>query len=538
MTGGQLIVECLKAHGVKVIFGMPGGHTTGIYDALYNEKQIQHILVKNEQSAAFMADGYARVTGEVGVCLTTAGPGATNASTGIAAAYSDSIPVLLICGQTKSSDVNKEKGYYHEMDQLSFFKPITKWNARAEKVSDIPEIFDKAFLMLKTGRPRPVQIEVPIDIIASDATETGIVSPKKEQVKTSYGKADLLSEAAEILSNAKLPLIIAGGGVISAKASEELIELAELLDAKVITTPMGKGSIPAGHSLHAGLIWHSLTSDLSNMEDMVSPLPGLSDAVLAVGCRFTQLATGNWVLKVSENLIQIDIDETEIGKNYPVRVGIIADATIALKQLITELKKRDLKKYGDWNVAESQIKKPQRWVMNDWDLIPILRKNLERDAIVAADITRLGYMMLANFDVYQPRTFLHSVTFIALGHAFPAALGAKIAYPDRQVVVVCGDGGFMMTCQEMATAVQHKINVVVIVINDGALTAIKSIQDRTYGGRHIGVELQNPDFVKFAESFGARCLRVKNIEQFQPALIEALDADVPTLIEVVVAPTE
>jgi acetolactate synthase-1/2/3 large subunit len=242
-------------------------------------------------------------------------------------------------------------------------------------------------------------------------------------------------------------------------------------------------------------------------------------------------------------LIQIDIDETEIGKNYPVKVGIVADAKVALQQLIEELKRREEARGQESKGAITLLSschlasfpKPKRWAMEGWDIIPILRETLKRDAIVAADITRPGYMMLANFDVYQPRTFLHSVTFIALGHGFPAALGAKVAYPERQVVAVCGDGGFMMTCQEMATAVQHGINVVVIVINDRALTAIKSLQDKHYGGRHIAINLQNPDFVKFAESFGARGLRVEKIEQFKPAMMEALNAGVPVLVEIVAA---
>jgi acetolactate synthase-1/2/3 large subunit len=515
---------------------MPGGHTTGIYDALYGENQIRHILVRNEQAGAFMADGYARATGDVGVCLTTAGPGATNASTGVAAAYSDSIPVLLISGQVKSEAADKEKGYYHEMDQLSFFKPITKWNARAKTVNDIPKVLNKAFEMLKTGRPRPVHVEVPIDVIADKSNlEVQAIIHQEYKGKRQAPSASLIVEASGILTKSELPLIIAGGGVISADASKELVELAELLNAQVITTPMGKGAIPADHPLHAGLTWHQLTADLSGMQDMVSPLPGLSDAVLAVGCRFTQLATGDWVLKVPETLISIDIDETEIGKNYPVKVGIVADAKVALQQLIEELKRRDLKKSNHWESVKARIPKPKRWAMEGWDIIPILRETLKRDAIVAADITRPGYMMLANFDVYQPRTFLHSVTFIALGHGFPAALGAKVAYPERQVVAVCGDGGFMMTCQEMATAVQHGINVVVIVINDRALTAIKSLQDKHYGGRHIAINLQNPDFVKFAESFGARGLRVEKIEQFKPAMMEALNAGVPVLVEIVAA---
>ena len=549
MTGGHLVVECLKAHGVKVIFGMPGGHTTGIYDALYDEKRIKHILVRNEQAGAFMADGYARATGEVGVCLTTAGPGATNAATGIAASYADSIPTLLIAGETRSSDMGKQRGYYHEMNQLDFCQPITKWNACAKNPSDIPRMFDRAFAMLRSGRPRPVHLEVPIDVIAAEVDENEVAALKnpRENGDIPPKKADesLIGKAAEILAGAKLPLIIAGGGVISANASDELMKLAELLGAQVIMTPMGKGAIPADHPSCSGLTWHRITSDLSNMADMLSPLPALADAVLAIGCRFTQLATGDWILRIPENLIQIDIDDTEIGKNYPVKVGLVADAKDALQRLIGALSSANFRLAsdkqdacsslpGNWEAVKAKVSTPERWIMPGWDIVPTLRRVLNRDAIVAADITRIGYMMLANFDAYLPRTFFHSTAFIAMGHGFPAALGAKVAYPNRQVVSVSGDGGFMMTGQELATAVGHNINVVAIVINDNSLTAIKAIQERSYGGRHIAVHLHNPDFVKFAESFGAIGLRVAKPEQFQDALVKALALDAPVLIEIAV----
>jgi len=586
MTGGHLVVECLKTHGVKVIFGMPGGHTTGIYDALYDEKGIRHILVRNEQAGAFMADGYARATGDIGVCLTTAGPGVTNAATGIAASYADSIPTLLISGEIRSGDMGRQRGYYHEMNQLDFFKPITKWNACAKSASDIPKIFDKAFEMLRDGRARPVYVEVPIDVIAAEVDENDVVELKNtsenRDIIPQKADGDLIGKAAEILAEANLPLIIAGGGVISADASKELIELAELLGAQVIMTPMGKGAIPADHPSCSGLTWHRITSDLSNMSDMLSPLPAIADVVLAIGCRFTQLATGNWTLRLPENLIQIDIDETEIGKNYPVKLGITADAKIALKQLIAacptvadlpagspserspstrqasarrgelsnfqlttgkqaRMKPDDIRLTAsptlrnNWeSIITSRLPKRERWIMPGWDIVPALREVLNRNAIMAADITRIGYMMLANFDSYLPRTFLHSTAFIAMGHGFPAALGAKVAYPNRQVVSVSGDGGFMMTGQELATAVQHNINVVAIVINDNSLNAIKAIQDRNYGGRHIAVNLHNPDFVKFADSFGAIGLRVEEPEQFRNTLVKALEADAPVLIEIAV----
>lgn len=529
MTGGQLIVECLVRHGVDVVFGIPGAHTMSIYDALYHHPKITHILVRHEQSAAMMADGYARSTGRPGVCCVTTGPGVTNAATGLAVAHNDSIPVLLISSQVHSEAAKKRRGLFHAMDQLALTKPITKWNARVDRASEISQVIAKAFQMLTTGRRGAVHVEVPLNVL-SEVTD---FEDSELEIKTTEANNAGIHRATELLRRAERPLIFAGGGVIAAEAWQELVEAAELLQAPVLMSPMGKGSIPADHPLCGGVTFTWVTADLQHMEKSVSPLSSMADAALAVGFRFSQLATVNYTLPVPDVLVQIDIDAAEIGANYDVSVGIQTDAKVALRQLCNALKND--RPRAPWMPDSARPQKrinlgpvsrpPVDW----WDL----REMLQRDAIVAADIARSGYALVGQFPAYEPRTFIHSASFIAMGHAYPAALGAKVAFSERQVVSVSGDGCFLMTGQELATAVQHGINVVAIVINDRCLTGIAALQDSQYQGRRIAVDLVNPDFVRFAESFGALGLRVTRADQFKPSLERALRAGKPALIEIV-----
>jgi len=538
MTGGQLLVECLIRHGVDVVFGIPGAHTISIYDALYRHPKIKHILVRHEQSAALMADGYARSTGKPGVCCVTTGPGVTNAATGLAVAHSDSIPVLLISSQVHSETARKWRGLFHAMDQLALTKPITKWNARIERPAQIPEVIASAFHTLMNGRRGAGHVEVPLNVLQEEFEfeDSMLEAQSVDSNSDTLNNSPEIRRAAQLLHAAKRPLILAGGGVIAAEASNELIEVAELLQAPVLMSPMGKGAIPADHPLCGGMTFTWVTADLRNMEKSVSPLATLADAALAVGFRFSQLATVNYTLPVPESLVQIDVDPVEIAANYDVTVGILSDARLALGQL------RDALKIGGSESAPrlpwkpDSVRTPKQIDVGPASHPPVdwweLREVLKRDAIVAADIVRSGYALVGQFPVYQPRTFMHSASFIAMGHAFPAALGAKLAFPNRQVVSVSGDGCFLMTGQELATAVQYGINVVAIVINDRCLTGIAALQDAQYGGRREAVDLVNPDFVRFAESFGALGLRVTTPNEFKPALEKALQVERPALIEI------
>ena len=537
MTGGQCIVESLVRHGVEVVFGIPGAHTMAIYDALYRHPKIKHILVRHEQSAALMADGYARATGKVGVCCVTTGPGVTNASTGLAVAQGDSIPVLLISSQVHSGAAKKRRGLFHAMDQLALTKSITKWNGRADNPAQIPERIGEALHVLSSGRRGAGHLEVPLDILQQDFELKGLTPPVKRvpsPAEIRNSTADI-RRAAQLLRQSKRPLIFAGGGVIAAEAWPELLDVAELLQAPVLMSPMGKGVIPADHPLCGGVTFTWVTADLQNMENSVSPLAGMSDAALAVGFRFSQLATVNYTLSVPKALVQIDIDANEVGANYPATIGIVSNAKSALSELRDALQAEGVVARSSWmpNSARPQkridVGPASRPPVDWWEL----REILERDAIVAADIARSGYALVGQFPVYEPRTFMHSASFIAMGHAFPAALGAKVAFPGREVVSVSGDGCFMMTGQELATAVQHGINVVAIVINDRCLTGIAALQDVQYAGRRIAVDLLNPDFVRYAESFGALGFQVRQPEEFKPALQKALEAERPTLIEIV-----
>jgi acetolactate synthase-1/2/3 large subunit len=322
------------------------------------------------------------------------------------------------------------------------------------------------------------------------------------------------------------PLLLVGGGAIAAGAGALLVRLAEQLGAPVFHTFMGKSAFPDDHSLAAGLPWSQATSDLTNMEEFMSPLFAQADGLLAIGCRFTQSCTGSWALRPPAALAQIDIDPAEIGRHYPVTLGITADASATLRALLDRLPAAPR---PAWT---SLARPPSTHGPAGFDLLGVLRRSLPRDAVIVGDITRYTYLMLAGFPVYQPRTFLHPAGSVAMGYGIPAALGAKVAFPERTVATMVGDGCFLMSGMELATAVQEQIPLLIILINDGSLTLIKQIQHRRYGDRFLGVDLRNPNFNQFAAAFGMRCWTVDARESFETALREAQASGEPALIEV------
>jgi acetolactate synthase-1/2/3 large subunit len=545
-TGAEILVGALHDHGVKHVFGYPGGQLTPIYDALYREPAIRHILARDEQAAGFMADGYARATGEPGVCLAVCGPGVLNAATPLATAFTDSVPVLLISGQVPKTGRGLRSGYYHENEQLEACTPFTKWRAGVDDVQSLRPQFDLAMAALTDGRPGPVLLEIPLDVLRAQPPHS--FSPSQPtMVAAPTPRRGEIESLAQLLQSWRKPLLLAGGGVITARAGDLLVHLAERLGAPVFTTLMGKCAIPSEHPLAAGLPWFRATSDLTEMAPLMSPLFAEADGLLAVGCRFSQVSTGNWSLNLPPAVAQIDIDRSELGRHYPLTLGINSDARTALGRLLELLPD---KRRSPWTRVvtlsaakglESDASEILRCAQNDsrdpWrlpglDLIGPLRRILPRDAIVVADITRLAYIMLAEFPVYEPRTFLHPAGFVAMGYGIPAALGAKAAIPNRTVLTVVGDGCFLMSGMELATAVQEKLPIIIVLINDNCLTLIKSIQERRYEARFLGVDLVNPDFSLFAKAFGVRYWLTASDGEFEKALTEAVEGNQTAVIEV------
>jgi acetolactate synthase-1/2/3 large subunit len=524
-TGAEVLIGALREHGVRHIFGYPGGQLTPIYDALYREPGIRHILARDEQAAGFMADGYARASGEPGVCLAVCGPGVLNAATPLATAFTDSVPVLLISGQVPKAGRGLRSGYYHENEQLEACTTFTKWRAGVDDVQAIRPQTELALAALTDGRPGPVLLEIPLDVLRAELPHS--YSPSQQtMVAAPAPRRGEIESLASLLQGWRKPLILAGGGVISAGASDLLVQVAERLGAPVFTTLMGKCAIPADHPLAAGLPWFRATSDLTNMGPLLSPLFADADGLLAVGCRFSQVSTGNWSLNLPAAVAQIDIDRTELGRHYPLTLGINSDARTALGRLLELLPRKPR------SPSTSPKFSRESWRLPGLDLIGPLRRILPRAAIVVADITRLAYIMAAEFPVYQPRTFLHPAGFVAMGYGIPAALGAKAAFPDRTVLVVVGDGGFLMSGMELATAVQETLPIVIVLINDNCLTLIKSIQERRYESRFLGVDLVNPDFRLFAKAFDVPYWLTSSDADFEKALKEAAGRKDTALIEV------
>jgi acetolactate synthase-1/2/3 large subunit len=519
-------VRRLCEHGVRHVFGYPGGQLTPIYDALAREPSIRHVLARDEQAAAFMADGYARATGRPGVCLAVCGPGVYNAATALATAFTDSVPLLLISGQIASLHRGLRSGYYHENEQLQACTSMTKYRACALEASAVVEEVDHCFTVMTFGRPGPALLEVPLDVQRAGCS--GLAWPPLPEPPSFRFQppAQEVEALARLVSAWKRPLLLAGGGVVSAGAEPQLARLADRLGAPVFHTLMGKAAVSADHPLKASLPWYRATSDVTDMASNFSPLFTQADGLLAVGCRFTQAATGSWALKPPTALAQIDLDPAEIGRHYPVALGLHADARLALDALLAALPPG---RREPWALP---VPPRQPWRLPGLDLVGPLRRALPRDAVVVADITRLSYILLAEFPVFEPRTFLHPAGFVAMGYGLPAALGAKAALPRRTVAAVVGDGCFLMSGMELATAVQEKLPVIVILINDSSLTLIKAIQQRRYESRFLGVDLVNPDFRLFAEAFGVRFWRVVSDVGFEEALREAVAAGEPALIEV------
>ena len=524
MTGSDAVVRSLQAEGVDLVFGIPGYHTEHLYGRLMRQDRIRHILVRHEQGAGFMAIGVARVTGEPATIFSTAGPGALNAATALGEAYGDSTPILNIAAEDLSTCLYQDRGIVHESKhQIGVLERLSQWSRQVQAPGDIPGAIREGRRRMHVNRPRPVSVEIPIDVFQAEGE---VVLPERESFQRPAGDAQDLEQAARILGGAKRPLIWAGGGVIAASAWHELQALAERLDAPVITTSSGRGAISEEHPLTVGCL---------ALHRPVQALIERADAVLAVGTRFAYLSTGKWSLSMPRRLIQIDIDPAGFGKNFPIELGIHADARGALAALLSGLDGADVPDHDDWvddaRAARAAVRSElARRAPLEWGLMHTVRDALPRETVVAVDPHLWGYWARSHFPIYEPRTWLHDLGFGTLGYAYPVALGAKLARPDSPVVACTGDGGFLFTAQELATAVKYGLNVPVVIFNDDAYGAIKEDFVRDFG-RAYEVDLVNPDFVKFAESFGAVGLRATP-ETLGETLRHALTLDKPSLIDV------
>ena len=523
MSGAQALARQLRSEGVDTVFTLPGVQIMAAFDALHEvQNDIQLIHTRHEQATTYMADGYAKATGKVGVAMVVPGPGALNATAGLGTAFASSSPVLLISGQIASNALGKRQGQLHEVeDQLDVFKPITKWNHRVTEVGEIPEAVHEAFRQLSTGRPRPVELEVPPDTLAA-LGDADIIEP--EIYPPVAADSTDIDRAAEILARAERPAIIAGGGTIISGASDELREVAEFLQAAVMTTQQGKGIIPDDHELLVGV-------NYAMVEPVKDVLPEC-DALLAVGTRllFRVFSPDN-----VPPVVHIDADADEIGKNLPTEVGIVGDAKQALRQLLERLRaiaapkesRRDevaaYRKSADDNLTELAT--------DQLRMIQDIRGAMADDDILISGMTNIGYWSNVAYPVNVPRTFITSSYFGTLGYAYPTALGAQVGKPDKRVVALCGDGGFMYNIQELSTAARFGINAVAVVFNNHAYGASMWDQTHQYGNRFIGTDLNNPDFLKVAEAFGVQGMKAEP-NNIGDALQQAFAANAPVLLEV------
>jgi len=519
-TGAGAIVKSIKIHGVDTVFALPGAQLDPLFDAFHAERESLRVIhTRHEQGAAYMALGYAQSTGREAVCAVVPGPGVLNAGAGLLSAYGNGVKVLCIGGQIPSKAIDKSVGLLHEMyDQKGTMAAATKWQSRIDNPGDAPAVMAEAFRQMNTGRQRPVFVEMAPDIMAAE-TELDIPAVNRDYEMV-QPDPDLVEQAAALLGNAENPAIFVGGGIFGAE--QELLDLAETLQAPVFMTATGRGAVDDRHYL------------AQNMIAAGRQWPKI-DAALVVGTKFL-LPISQWGWDDEVKLVRIDPDPNQSIDKWIPDVHLVAHGKPSLAAVADRVSRhnrsresrktewRDLQGAADSDLAETL---PGLYAYGN-----ALRSELPEDGIVCFGVTQMGFYSWFGFPTYHPRTNLQAGVQGTLGYSFPTALGAQVAHPDKKVVCVTGDGGFMFASNELSTAIRHGINLVTIVFNNGGFGNVKKNQTVDYGGRLIGWDLANPDFVKFAESFGAMGLRASSPEELQVALRKAFAADGPVIIEV------
>lgn len=546
MNAAEVIIRHLESEDVRFFFGIPGGALEPIYNAVHESSHIEPILAKHETGAAFMADGYARVSGNIGLCGATTGPGSTNLLTGIASAHADSVPVMALTAQVPTRSFGR--GAFQEsgpeaVDIVHIFSEFTKYSAMIINPDKTGEMVRRALKLAKSGKPGPVHLNLPTDVMYETAADD-IVLPEHYHVKSEPFDRTAVRMAAHCLLEARKPAMLLGSGALVAGATAELRELAELLDIPVATTPKGKSAFPEDHPLFLGVFGFA-----GSWATEAYLLEGDSDVLLAVGTSFNEWATHGWDPRLAPNksIIQVDIDPTQFGRNYRCTVGLQGDARIVIRELIYEIK-RQLQHAGQqtrnyrepfinvlphYNEPEKMLSdaiplKPQR-LMHD------LRESLPEETIFFADIGNNLAWAIHYLKVTKPKTFIAGIGFGSMGYGVAAAIGGKLAAPDRPVVAIVGDGGFLMNGMEVATAVNHNIPVIWIVENNAQLGMVYHGQQMSARAHVTASEFQRVDFVKIAEGLGARACRVEKPGEINRKLMqEIIDSGQPTVIDVII----
>ena len=519
MTGGQAIVRALKDNRVDTIFGIPGVQLDHFFNALYEERNaIRFIQTRHEQGAGYMAFGYAQSSGRPGTCVVVPGPGFLNASAALATGYACNTPMVCVAGQLPLAQIGRGTGLLHELsDQLTVARVVAKWAERIEHPKSAPRLVNEAFRQAQTGRKRPAVVEAPLDILVQAAAVAPLAPYALDA--PAAPDPDLIEKAADILGRAMRPVIFAGGGVVGAEA--ELLELARMLEAPVVMSRTSMGAVDHrsdyAHYLPVG---HHVWPDI--------------DAALAVGTRF-QPQMANWGRDDDLKIVRLDVDPMEINRIGRPDVGIVADARVGLAALVDAVGRRNRKRASRlderlamraWMDGECAKLEPQL------SYVRALRRALPENGLLVEDLTQVAYVARLAFPVYASRTYITTGYQGTLGSSLAIAVGVKVANPDKPVLAISGDGGFMFTATELATAVQHNVQLVHVIFNDNAFGNVQRMQVDLYGGKVIGTDLRNPDFVRLAESFGANAMRADSPDALEKAIGRAFGLAGPTVIEV------
>ncbi len=541
-TGAQIIFESFLREGVEIIFGYPGGAVVHLYDELINQPQIRHVLVRHEQAAIHAADGYARATGKTGVCLVTSGPGATNVVTGVVTAFMDSIPIVVLTGQVATHQIGNDA--FQEADILGITRTCTKHNYLVKDTGDLARVIREAFHIASTGRPGPVLVDLPKDVITGEAS---LENPERFEIRgyapVTLGHPGQIKVAVREILKAKKPLIYAGGGIIHSGAQEELLALAELARIPVTVTLLGLGGFPGDHPLFLGMLGMHGTYAANTAVTQC-------DLLIAIGSRFDDRVTGKVeTFAPSARIIHVDIDPSSISKNVTVNVPIVGDA----KNILTRMVKL-LKEHGDvWKAARKPWLKevrqyaaehplcyePSKDVIKPQYVIEQIRRVTRGRAIIATEVGQHQMWTAQFYQFTQPRTILSSGGLGTMGYGLPAAIGAQVAFPSRIVFDIAGEGSFQMNVQELATAVQYRLPIKVAILNNNSLGMVRQWQELFFDKRYSETSLDvQPDFVRLAEAYGAVGLRAEHPRDVAPCLERALSIQGPVVMDFIVDPEE